>query len=240
MSIVLASSAHNNRKPSCSKEQNPPSQGSCKLNLKSTKIAATAADEASAAKNAQKCASEEAGRRVMDRLADKAEQAARAAEAALHGKKQLLEQLEQSHCQAEAVIEEVKKILARSKCNINTVIRLAANIKNHQEVMQSFLKATKADLEKYKEIAACTQKDIRKKYMIIMGVSKRAEQLKKCIEKAKKDLCRTEKIAQKAETAAIEAAQRAEMARNLFEKTKQLKKRDLKLFQRIFKKFVKT
>ncbi|XP_002000039.4 uncharacterized protein LOC6573980 [Drosophila mojavensis] len=208
MSIVLASRAHHKRKPSCSKEQDPSSKASCQFNLKSTKMAATAADEASAAKNAQKCAGEEAGQLAMYRLADKAEQAARAAEAALNGKKQLLEQLEQSQCEADAVIEEVKKALASSKCNINTIVRIAASIKNHQEVMQNFLEASKANLERYKEIAACANIEIREKYMILMNVSKREEELKKCMEKAKTDLCRTEKIAEKAETAAVEATQR--------------------------------
>ncbi|XP_017968297.1 uncharacterized protein LOC108659749 [Drosophila navojoa] len=240
MSIVLANSAHSKRRPSCSNEQDPSSKDSCHLNLKSTKLAATAADEASAAKNAQKCAGERAGQRAMERLADKAEQAARAAEAALNGKKLLLEQLEQSQCEADAVIEEVEMALARSKCNIDTIIRISVNIKNHEEIMRSFLEDSMMNLERYKEIAACANNEIREKYMILMHVSKRVEELKKCMEKAKKDLCRIEKIAEKAETAAMEATQRVEIARELAQKTKKLKKRDLKLFKRILKKFVKT
>ncbi|KAL7723543.1 hypothetical protein ACLKA6_000131 [Drosophila palustris] len=84
---------------------------------KASNIAQKAAQEAKAANDAQMAAAEAAAAQVKSELAERALQSARAAEAALAGKQQIMEQLETEHREAEAVVQDVTSSLQNTQAN---------------------------------------------------------------------------------------------------------------------------
>lgn len=183
-------------------------------------MASKAADEATAAKDAQTCASEKAGQRAMAHLADKAEHAARAAEAALKGKKQLLDQMLNTRNESDAVIEEIKNALSLSRCNIQAVAREATEIKQTLELLMCWHDDAEANLMSLRDIIASIKKDVKRKQSVLMKSEQHAQNLKNCLMKAKEDFDRTERIAEQAECAAQEAKQRINAVKDAFEKLK--------------------
>ncbi|XP_034484384.1 uncharacterized protein LOC117789462 [Drosophila innubila] len=211
----------------------------CKINLKSTNMASKAADEAKAAKEAQTCAGEEASHRAMDQLADKAEHAARAAEAALKGKKQLLDRMLSTRNGTDEVIEEIKNAMCISRSNIQAVARVTSDFKQTLEQLQCWHDEAQANLVSLREIAANIRKDVKEKQKVLMESQQRVNNLKKCLMEATEDLDRTEKIAEQAESAAQEAKERINAVKDAFEKIKRLRKKDARSLRWILKRLVK-
>lgn len=83
-------------------------------------IAQKAAQEAKAAEDAQQQAGQQAAKQVKTQLADKAMEAAKAAEAALSGKEALVSQIQEELKEAEVVVSETSKYLktnlSRNNC----------------------------------------------------------------------------------------------------------------------------
>lgn len=67
----------------------------------------------------------QAAHQVKSQLADKALQAAKAAEAALAGKQSIVEQLEQEVRDAEAVVQEEGSSLQHAQSNVNAAMQAA-------------------------------------------------------------------------------------------------------------------
>ncbi|XP_017846184.1 uncharacterized protein LOC108602560 [Drosophila busckii] len=226
------------QRPHCSSNQNnnnnPPA--SCITNQKSTCIASSAAEAAKAAKDQQICAGHRAGQRVKVALADKAEQAARAAEAELNGKKKLLDQLISSLKEAQAVEEEVKKTIAQSGNNLNGVKNVFNMYTKLFDRLQCLQASAKKNLQKLSEVVQNSQSDIVQKQHLLRDTKRQLETQLKCRCKAKKDYEFTATLAQKAAVAAEEAKQRIESIRGSIEKIKKLKKKDVSILRNIIGK----
>ncbi|KAH8310489.1 hypothetical protein KR044_001642, partial [Drosophila immigrans] len=205
----------------------------CRIDLNSTSMASKAANEAKAAKDAQACASVKAGQRVMEQLANKAELAARAVQAALNGKKILLDQLEINQNETVAVIQEVKRSLKNSRVNIETIARLNAQIQQTMEQIQCFREEAEENLAKIREAAEDTKKDVEAKHEKLELAEERSCNLKSCFMKAKEDLELTEMMAEQAESAARESTERINAVQDALKKIKRLRRKDDKSLREV-------
>ncbi|XP_017079633.1 uncharacterized protein LOC108113550 [Drosophila eugracilis] len=172
-------------------------------------IAQKAAQEAKKASDTQAPAALAAARQVKHQLAEKAISAAKAAEAALAGKQQILEQLQDEVHEAEIIVQEESYSLVGSQTNLNAAV---ATAKQAQTLLQSLRNAVKIaeDAVSNAEAAASgARQELCEKNQLVDTARQRSEMLMQQLRSAKLDYTNTKRAAYKAACAASEAKHKA-------------------------------
>lgn len=180
---------------------------------KASNIAQKAAQEAKAANDAQMAAAEAAASQVKCELAERAMQSARAAEAALAGKQQIVEQLETENAEAAAVVQDVTNSLANTQANAAAANDAASEARNQLDRLKAIVKTSTANLCKIENVATGAQQELAEKTQLLEAAQNRVTSLCRQLESAKMDFEKTKKAAYKAACAAVEAKQKAQRNR---------------------------
>ncbi|KAH8340511.1 hypothetical protein KR059_000378, partial [Drosophila kikkawai] len=176
-------------------------------------IAQQAAQDAKKASDTQVPAAVEAARQVKLQLADRAGAAAWAAEAALVGKQQIVEQLRAEVQEADSVFQDETASVSVSQNNLNTAICTAKQANDLMQKIQGILGAAQ-DTVKSAETAVCSAHDeLQEKNKLVDAAQRRVELLLQELRNAKLDYDNTKKSAYKAACAAAEARQKASRER---------------------------
>ncbi|XP_062123328.1 uncharacterized protein LOC133836756 [Drosophila sulfurigaster albostrigata] len=178
-----------------------------------TNIAQKAAQEAEQAYGTQQCAADEVAHQVKKQLADKANTAAKAAEAALSCKQQMVEQLETELCVSETALQQETALVATSQNNLNFACQSAKQAHQMLLALQSIIKIAHENLANAKNAAAGAQQQLAEKAQLIESAQHRIDTLKKMLQHARNDLENIKKSAYKAVCAAAEARQKANRER---------------------------
>ncbi|XP_061387830.1 plectin-like [Musca vetustissima] len=172
---------------------------------KPTNIAQQAAEEAKAATDAQVSAGQAAARQVKMQLAEKANQAARAAEAALAGKQQIMEQLQQEVREAEAVVQEQSISLHNSQQNLQAAAKAAEQSQAQLKILSQALEMAKSSLGNSEQAANGAQAEYAEKQQLLEAAKNRVEQLLRQLSSARAEFTSTKQAAYKAACAAHDA-----------------------------------
>ncbi|XP_034116275.1 uncharacterized protein LOC117575926 [Drosophila albomicans] len=194
----------------CSKKVTSNKVGSSDPKAKASNIAQKAAQEAKAANDAQMAAADAAAAQVKSELADKALQSARAAEAALAGKQQIVEQLQSEHTEAQAVVQEVTNSLQNTQTNAAAASDAAIEAKNQVNYLKRLVQAAITNLGNIENVSNGAQQELAEKTQLLEAAKHRVETLGLQLEAAKQDFEKTKKAAYKAACAAVEAKQKAQ------------------------------
>ncbi|XP_017046985.1 uncharacterized protein CG45076-like [Drosophila ficusphila] len=182
---------------------------------KASSIAQKAAQEAKAASDSQMAAAEAAASQVKSELAAKAAQSARAAEAALAGKQQIMEQLQQEMTEADAVVSEVTSSLQNTQANANAAAAAAHEAQNQLSMLKNLVMAATANLANIENVASGAQQELAEKTQLLEAAKHRVDNLGRQMSDAKSDFENTKQAAYKAACAAVEAKQKAQRARRM-------------------------
>ncbi|EDW43047.1 uncharacterized protein LOC6607282 [Drosophila sechellia] len=231
--ILLSTAAHSAQR---NDPRFKPGSISCKASMKASQVASKAAKDAKDAKDAQPCAAEMAGHRARALLADKALQAAKAAEAALNGKKQLLDEYRKSLAETNRVIDEIQRAIATSSCSATTAKGIRDKLCTSVNIMKSMVNEVDENLENIRKMAQSAQKEALEKHSLLKAAKMRVEELHNCMGEAQKDLERNRQSAAKANEAAKEAQQRIETLQKLVSRIKMLKRKDLQSLENFLRK----
>ncbi|XP_064550273.1 glycine, alanine and asparagine-rich protein-like [Drosophila montana] len=180
---------------------------------KASNIAQKAAQEAKAANDAQMAAAEAAASQVKIQLAEKALQSARAAEAALAGKQQIMEQLDGEHREAEAVVQDVSNSLQNTQANAVAANDAANEAKTQLGKLKQLVQASIANLANIENVSNGAQQELAEKTQLLEAAKNRVESLSRQLAMAKQDFEKTKKAAYKAACSAVEAKQKAQRSR---------------------------
>ncbi|XP_034488772.1 uncharacterized protein LOC117792665 [Drosophila innubila] len=153
-----------------------------------TNIAQKAAQEAEQAYGTQQCAAAEVAHQVKMQLADKAYTAAKAAEAALSGKQQMVDQLESELCESETALQQESASITNSQNNLNAACQSAKQALKLLHALQSIIKIAHENLANAKNAAAGAQQQLAEKAQLIETAQHRIETLKRLLKAARKDL----------------------------------------------------
>ncbi|KAH8382965.1 hypothetical protein KR009_006021, partial [Drosophila setifemur] len=208
----------------------------CKANQKASQMASKAACEAKAAKDAQPCAAEAAGHRVKNMLADKAAQAAKAAEAVLAGKKQLLQELSKNLCETQRVIHEVQRAISASSCAVKAETRIRDSVRRNMGCLKAVFGRMSKNLDNIRRTEANAQKEVGEKRSLLDAAKRRVDELHKCVQHAQVDLEKNRENAKKANCSAEEAKQRINVMQQLVAKIKKLKRKDLQSLTKLLRR----
>ncbi|XP_064549683.1 plectin isoform X2 [Drosophila montana] len=184
---------------------------------KASCIAMKAAQEAKAASDAQLPAAENAAHQVKMQLAGKALAAANAAEAALAGKKQIVEQLESEVREGELVVQEESGSLQASQGNCNAATQAAKQAGLQVKSLGDAVKNAQANVLNSEQAANGAQQELIEKQQLVEAAKKRVELLLRQLDGARTDFKNTQKAAERAAGAAQEAKQRASRERRMAE-----------------------
>ncbi|EDV94924.1 tropomyosin alpha-3 chain [Drosophila grimshawi] len=190
----------------------------CNARQTATNIAQKAATEAEQAYGTQQAAAAEVARMVKKQLADRAYAAAKAAEAALSGKQQNVEQLEQEISEAEAALQQQAESITGTQDNLNIA---SMTVKDAQQLSQSLKKAinlAQENLAHAKAVAAGAQHELESKSQLLEQSQCRIDGLKKRLCEARREMQNIKKSAYKAVCAAAEACKKARDRRTVTEK----------------------
>lgn len=180
---------------------------------KASCIAMKAAQEAKAASDAQLPAAESAALQVKIQLADKALAAANAADAALAGKLQIVEQLESEVREGELVVEEETSLLQASQLNCKAASQAAREAGLQLKTLGEAVKNAEANVMNSGQAARGVQQELSEKQQLVDAAKKRVELLLQQLDAARTDFKTTQKAAERAACAAQEARQRASRER---------------------------
>ncbi|XP_016969663.1 uncharacterized protein LOC108037572 [Drosophila rhopaloa] len=172
-------------------------------------IAQKAAQEAKKASDTQAPAALAAARQVKHQLAEKAIAAAKAAEAALAGKQQILEQLQDEVHEAEIIVQEESYSLVGSQANLNAAVATAKQAQTLLQTLQSSVKTAQDVVSNAEAAASGAQQELCEKNQLVDTARQRAEMLIQQLRSAKLDYTNTKKAAYRAACAASEARQKA-------------------------------
>ncbi|EDW42208.1 uncharacterized protein CG45076 [Drosophila sechellia] len=182
---------------------------------KASNIAQKAAQEAKAASDSQMAAAEAAASQVKNELAAKAAQSARAAEAALAGKQQIVEQLQQEMTEADAVVTEVTSSLQNTQTNANAAASAAHEAQSQLNQLKNLVIAATSNLANIENVASGAQQELAEKTQLLEAAKHRVENLGRQMTEAKTDFEKTKQAAYKAACAAVEAKQKAQRSRRM-------------------------
>ncbi|SPP88072.1 tol-Pal system protein TolA [Drosophila guanche] len=182
---------------------------------KATNIAQKAAQDAKAASDSQMAAAEAAATQVKTELAERAAQSARAAEAALAGKQQMVEQLAQEMAEAEAVVTEVTASLQNTQINTNAAAAAASDSQTQLQQMKLLLQAATTNLANIEGVSQGAQTELSEKTQLLEAAKNRVQSLGKQMADAKADFDKTKQAAYKAACAAVDAKKKAQRNRRL-------------------------
>ncbi|KAL7730429.1 hypothetical protein ACLKA6_016657 [Drosophila palustris] len=202
---------HNHRKDDCDMSPIP------KPKHRASSIAIKAAQEAKAASDAQLPAAENAAHQVIIQLADKALAAAKAAEAALAGKQQIVEQLETEVREGELVVQEEAASLQNSQGNCNAAAQASQQAGVQLKTLAEAVKNAQANVQNSDQAANGAQQELAEKQQLVEAAKKRVELLLRQLDIARSDFKNTKKAAEHAACAAQEARQRATRERRMVE-----------------------
>ncbi|KAH8363586.1 hypothetical protein KR084_011795 [Drosophila pseudotakahashii] len=172
-------------------------------------IALKAAQEAKKASDTQAPAALAAARQVKHQLADKAVAAAKAAEAALAGKQQILEQLQDEVHEAEIIVQEESYSLVGSQTNLNAAVATAKQTQTLLQSLRNSVKIAEDALSNAEAAASGAQQELCEKTQLVDTARQRAEMLMQQLRSAKLDYTNTKKAAYRAACAASEARHKA-------------------------------
>ncbi|KAM8706628.1 hypothetical protein ACLKA7_010830 [Drosophila subpalustris] len=202
---------HNHMKDDCDMSPIP------KPKHRASSIAIKAAQEAKAASDAQLPAAENAAHQVIIQLADKALAAAKAAEAALAGKQQIVEQLETEVREGELVVQEEAASLQNSQGNCNAAAQASQQAGVQLKTLAEAVKNAQANVHNSDQAANGAQQELAEKQQLVEAAKKRVELLLRQLDIARSDFKNTKKAAEHAACAAQEARQRAARERRMAE-----------------------
>ncbi|XP_017076695.1 uncharacterized protein LOC108111672 [Drosophila eugracilis] len=173
-------------------------------------IAMQAASEAKKANEDMAAAVKVAADKIKNEYAEKATAAAKAAEAVLSGKSQVLEQLEAEVREAEMVVQEENQELTTAEANAQLATK-ALNL-GHQELktLTVSLKFAKDNREISEQVHAVWQQSLCDKTALLEAAQRRVSVLMRQLSEARIDFEKTKKSALNAARAAQEAKQRIE------------------------------
>lgn len=175
---------------------------------KATNIAQHAAQEAVHAYGTQQCAAAEVAHQVKLQLADKALIAAKAAEAALAGKQQMVDQLESELCESESALQQEKGSIANTQSHVQAIIRTAQQTQHLLEALQSIVKLAEENLACARAAVNGGQHELAEKASLIDAAQRRVDSLIKLLKQARAELDCIKKSTYKAICAAAEARQK--------------------------------
>lgn len=174
-----------------------------------TNIAQHAAQEAVHAYGTQQCAADEVAHQVKQQLADKALIAAKAAEAALGGKQQMVEQLESELCESEAALQQEKASMANTQAHAQAVCKTAQHAQHLLSALQAIIQIAEENLRISREAVNGAQHELAEKASLIEAAQRRVDSLIKLLNQARSELDCIKKATYKAICAAAEARQKA-------------------------------
>lgn len=175
-----------------------------------TGLAAQAAQEAKQASDEMASAVKIASDRIKLEYADKAASAARAAEAVLASKQQMLQQLEMEVREGEAVVQEEAAELCAAESHSALTTKTYQQAKEALNLLMNSIKMTRANLENSDMVAAACNQFVADKSSLMNAAQKRVQLLLHQLAEARADYAKTKKAANKAECAANEAKQRSQ------------------------------
>ncbi|KAH8344166.1 hypothetical protein KR084_006971 [Drosophila pseudotakahashii] len=183
-------------------------QGNAKQ--RSSGIAVQAANEAKKANEDMASAVKVAADKIKNEYADKASAAAKAAEAVLAGKGQVLEQLEAEVREAEMVVQEENQELITAEAN--AMLANKAHNLGQQELKTLTIshKLAKDNRDTSDQVYAVWQQSLSDKSALLEAAQRRVSVLMRQLSDARIDFEKTKKAALNAARAAQEAKQRIE------------------------------
>ncbi|XP_043654906.1 uncharacterized protein LOC122621188 [Drosophila teissieri] len=186
-----------------------------------TNIAQKAAQEAKKASDTQAPAALAAARQVKHQLAEKAIAAAKAAEAALAGKQQIMEQLQDEVHEAEIIVQEETYSLVGSQSNVNAAMATAKQCQTLLKSLRGSVKVAEDAVSNAEAAASGAQQELCEKNQLVETARQRAELLMQQFRSAKLDYTNTKKAAYRAACAASEARNKAVRDRRSFKEQQQ-------------------
>ncbi|TMW53844.1 hypothetical protein DOY81_001129, partial [Sarcophaga bullata] len=197
------------------------SAGSCSSGIaqkdsgskKAISIAQKAAQEAKAASEAQQEAGQAASRQVKMQLAEKAMQAAKAAEAALAGKQEMVETLEQEVREAEIVLQEQSASLQNAQQNVQAAMQAYQQAQSQFKTLTTAVQIAQSNVGNAEQAANGAQQELNEKNQLMEAAKCRVDQLMRQLNVARTDFASTKQAAYKAICAAREAEANAQRNR---------------------------
>lgn len=166
----------------------------------------------------QRCpggAAEAASYQVKCELAAKAIQSAKAAEAVLAGKQQILDQLRREMAEAEAEVAGLTMSLRNIQENAESAAQTVQETQAQLNHLKSIVQAAAANLNNIQNVSKGAQLELAEKTQILKAAQHRAENLGRQMADAKADFEKTKVAAYKAVCAAVEAKQKAQRSRRM-------------------------
>ncbi|KAH8312420.1 hypothetical protein KR044_010684 [Drosophila immigrans] len=175
---------------------------------RSTGIAVKAAQEARQANDDMAGAVKLASDRIKLEYAEKAASAAKAAEAVLASKLQVLDQLEMEVREAEIVVQEETQELSAAEANSQMALKAHQQAQDELKLLQSGIKLARDNLACAEQVSSACQQSMSDKTRLMETAQKRVGLLLRQLSEARGDYGKTKKAAYKALCAANEAKQR--------------------------------
>ncbi|EDW68308.2 uncharacterized protein [Drosophila virilis] len=187
-----------------------PRPKSKRINMKSngTGIAIKAALEAKQANDDMANAVKMASDRIKHEYAEKAAAAAKAAEAVLSGKQQVLEQLEMEVREAEIIVQEETQELSSAEANSQLALKAHRQAQEEMKLLIAALKLSRENHDSAEQVSAACQQSLIDKTSLLDAAQKRVGVLLRQLSEARNDFAKTKKAAYRALCAANEAKQR--------------------------------
>ncbi|KAH8289673.1 hypothetical protein KR054_009016, partial [Drosophila jambulina] len=176
-------------------------------------IAQKAAQDAKAANDAQMGAAEAASHQVRAELAYKAQQSAKAAEAALAGKQQILDQMRLEMSDSESALATITAAVPKFGDNAELLRSVSQKSDMQLSYMKKIVEIANAHFVNDQKIAKGAQKEVVEKTALLNAAKQRSEIINNRLAEATKDLEDTKAAAYKASCAAVEAKQKAQRSR---------------------------
>ncbi|KAH8338005.1 hypothetical protein KR059_001853, partial [Drosophila kikkawai] len=173
-------------------------------------IAQKAALDAKAANDAQMGAAEAASHQVRAELAYKAQQSAKAAEAALAGKQQVLDQLRLELVDAETALASIQAAVPKFGDNAELMKSIMEKAEKQLAFTRKVIEVATNHLANDQTVAKGAQQEVVEKAAILNAAKQRVELINNRLAEATKDLEATKAAAYKASCAAVEAKQKAQ------------------------------
>ncbi|XP_034664242.1 restin homolog [Drosophila subobscura] len=190
----------------------PRKQKSGNAKQRASGIAVQAAKEAKKANDDMASAVKVASDKIKNEYADKAMSAAKAAEAVLAGKGQMLEQLEAEVREAEVVVQEESQELVTAESNAQLALKQFQQAQTELKMLLATLKVARESKESAEQMNAVWQQSLTEKTALLEAAQNRVAVLLRQLRDARSDHNKTKKAALKALCAAKEAKQRIEQA----------------------------
>ncbi|KAH8313189.1 hypothetical protein KR067_001559 [Drosophila pandora] len=190
-------------------QQKRPKPGSS-AKARASGIAMQAAKEAKRANEDMASAVKIAAEKIKNEYADKATAAAKAAEAVLAGKSQVLDQLDAEVHEAEVVVQEENQELATAETNAQLALKANHQAQQELKMLSVGLKLAKENLETTEQVSNVWAQSVADKQALLEAAQRRVSVLMRQLAEARSDFDKTRNAANNAARAAQDAKQRIE------------------------------